>query len=143
MYIKTLESKIFYPIVASKCTQSWRDSFCISSYKIKIDGEDLNDFKVLKFIFLGDGGEMAPPSPKKESRDLAQLKKRVESLETENQKLEERVQAIVAENFTSVDEQTRKIFELSQAQHFEDRKDRDDKIRRLEGNYVVQIQFVI
>ena len=86
---------------------------------------------------------MAPPSPKKESRDLAQLKKRVESLETENQKLEERVQAIVAENFTSVDEQTRKIFELSQAQHFEDRKDRDDKIRRLEGNYVVQIQFVI
>ena len=83
-------------------------------------------------IISGDGGEIAPPSPKKESRDLVNLKKRVESLEEENAQLENRVQSIIRENFTSVDEQTRKIFELTQSQHFDERNKKDEKIRRLE-----------
>ena len=81
---------------------------------------------------LGDGGEFAPPSPKKESRDLVNLKRRVETLEEENKVLDDRVKTIISENFESTDEQTRKIFEVTQAQNFEDRKRADEKIRHLE-----------
>ena len=53
-------------------------------------------------------------------------------MEEENAQLENRVQSIIRENFTSVDEQTRKIFELTQSQHFDERNKKDEKIRRLE-----------
>ena len=56
----------------------------------------------------------------------------METLEEENKVLDDRVKAIIAENFESADEQTRKIFEVTQAQNFEDRKRADEKIRHLE-----------
>ena len=93
----------------------------------------------ITFYILGEFASPAPSSPVKADRpgsqrftEIQNLRTRVETLEEDNAQLNERVQAIVAENFASVDEQTRKIFEMTQAQHFAERNQKDEKIRRLE-----------
>ena len=63
---------------------------------------------------------------------MVNLKKRVTDLETSKEKLESDLQEIIRDNLASVDEQTRKIFELTQSQHFEERNKKDEKIRKLE-----------
>ena len=42
------------------------------------------------------------------------------------------METIIRDNLSSVDEQTRKIFELTQSQHFAERNKKDEKIRKLE-----------
>jgi len=80
----------------------------------------------------GHSSPVKPRNQRQQREERHDLQSRVRQLEDETKTQKTRIDQIIRENFESVDEQTRKIFETSQAQHFQERKEKDEKIRKLE-----------